>query len=566
MTDGQEHKLTEVSGVGGGFDVTADGDVVHTKEVNDVNEIFVDGERVSDGDVDFRSLTWNEDRQSIVALASEGGDSQADVVEVDPDTGNVSTILEADYFTQGLRLPPADSGVVGLLAGKDGGLDIYSLDLDTGEMSKMASPAQFSVAFDWSPDGDAVVYQEGLQENTSLHISSSGGDERVLADTSGSEQLLRSEGFAASSYWGDRGVLFATNEDGDTLDIAVADPETGEVETHVETEHDKTPLGWRPDGDAFAYVEYLGGDYVLKMWEDGDTKRVTDGGHTTEAQWLPGGVPAHRTSTFDSPFGIYVNGDRVIGPEVEADFVEPETVTFESFDGRGLMGLLYEPEEADGALVDAIGGPGQSVTAEFDARKQSLVTEGIAVLVVAYRGCGSLGREHRTANTGDLGGGDARDLAAGAEYLRDRGHDKVGVYGHSYGGYLGLMAEIRSNAFDACINHAGPTDMLEFMERTRGFSAAGIIRKMGGTPDEIAEEYRSRSPITHVDKIKAPVTVVGGENDRHIPPEGFEPFFEALDGAGVAYERVIYNDGHDLHNPENRSDLVTRIAEFVGEN
>lgn len=245
--------------------------------------------------------------------------------------------------------------------------------------------------------------------------------------------------------------------------------------------------------------------------------------------------------------------------------MELETVSFESSDGRELMGLLYGADDADGALVYAIGGPGQSVTAVFDARKQALAKEGIAVLVVAYRGCGSLGRDHRTANTGDLGGGDARDLAAGAEYLRGRGHEKVGVYGHSYGGYLGLMAEIRSNAFDACINHAGPTDMIEFMKRTRGFSAAGIIRKMGGAPDEIPDEYRSRSPITHVDKIEASVMVVGGENDRHIPPEGFEPFFEALGEAGVAYERVIYEDGHDLHDPDNRTDLVDRITEFVRE-
>ena len=39
----------------------------------------------------------------------------------------------------------------------------------------------------------------------------------------------------------------------------------------------------------------------------------------------------------------------------------------------------------------------------------------------------------------------------------------------------------------------------------------------GGSPDEVPELYRERSPITYVDAVRAPLLILAGENDSRCP-------------------------------------------------
>lgn len=558
-------QLVEATGVGHGFTHTDGGDLIHTEEVDGSAEIFVGGQQLTETGFDLREPTWVPGKGTLAVFASEEGDSQYNVLEVDVDTGEYQTVLESDFMTIDLKNCPNDPETVSLLASAEGTLDIYTLSLDTGEFERLVE-TEYTIYHSWSPDGNAIVHQEQLRENTSVQVTDvENGETRVLRNKEESEQLFRPELALCqgSEFWSDEGIVFASNENGDTLDIAVADPETGDIEWQVKNSNDMLPLGWHPDGGEFAYIEYANGDVLLKTMEDGTINKLTETGVTTTVTWRPDGEIVYRMSDFTSPGCIYVDGTRVVGeaPDVSG-LVEPESVSFESHDGTEIPGLLYSPEDADTALVHAVGGPGQTVTSDYHPRVQALARQGIATFSVAYRGSRGEGRSHSTANTGDLGGDDALDLAEAARFLRDRGFESVGADGHSYGGYLVLMTAARTDALDGAINHAGPTDIVALVENARGATATGFVLKMDGTPEEIPEEYRKRSPINHVENIDVPTLSIAGENDHNVPAVQIERMAEELEEAGQPSKVVTYTDGHVLHNPEHRLDLIEQMAEF----
>lgn len=556
-------KLSSTNSVGIGFDVTADGRVVFTKDADGTHQLFVGDRQVTSGDGDVSEPQWLAERGTVAALVSEDGDTNKDIVEIDVDTGDVETVVEADYYTASLTRNPVNDSELALHAGKDGGMTIFLLDMDTGEMTKLVEPRMAAATFGWAPDGSAIAYQDGIKENTTLHTVTRDGEQSALRAVEDSEQRFGTEArFLPGTLWSEEGIIFASNERDDTLDLGVTDPESGDVEWLVTTENDTIPFSWSPEGGV-TYGEYVDHNILLKTAEDGEVSTVTDTGVTTSAKWTGDGQLVHRTSDYETPFTIRMDDEEFASTEPDvAGLVNPEPVTIESADGREVPALLYESDDCDTALAFGTGGPGTAVTNEYDYRKQALVQNGVAVLAVAYRGCTGHGRDHRKANFRNLGEGDVEDIVAGGEYLRDRGYANVGVYGHSYGGYLAQMAAVRSNVFDTCTSLAGPSNLATLVENAHGITTVAIMRMMGGSPDEIPEEYSERSPTSHVDEIEVPTLLVGEENDRNVPVGQIEEMADALAVVDVEVETLIYDDGHFLQKTENKVEVIEEMVAF----
>ena len=67
---------------------------------------------------------------------------------------------------------------------------------------------------------------------------------------------------------------------------------------------------------------------------------------------------------------------------------------------------------------------------------------------------------------------------------------------------------------------------------------------LGGGIDEKAELVRERSPITYVDRVRAPVLVLIGENDTRCVPQQAHNYVNALRDAGGEVELYSYGEGH----------------------
>ena len=79
------------------------------------------------------------------------------------------------------------------------------------------------------------------------------------------------------------------------------------------------------------------------------------------------------------------------------------------------------------------------------------------------------------------------------------------------------------------------------MEQLRAFDRA----LFGGSPQERPEAYRAASPLTYVDRVRAPVLVLAGENDPRCPIRQVDNYLDALaTRAGPPYEVTRFDAGH----------------------
>jgi dipeptidyl aminopeptidase/acylaminoacyl peptidase len=146
--------------------------------------------------------------------------------------------------------------------------------------------------------------------------------------------------------------------------------------------------------------------------------------------------------------------------------------------------------------------------------------------------------------------------------------DRIGVMGHSYGGYATLGLVTQSQRFKAAISSAGFGDLVSSYQTLRSSEDAGRgggigwaetgQGSMGGTPWQYRDRYIENSPFYVLDRVRTPVLLLHGEEDRTAPPPQSDAVFVALRRLGreVEYRRYA-NEGHSVRGLENLRDLYT---------
>ena len=89
---------------------------------------------------------------------------------------------------------------------------------------------------------------------------------------------------------------------------------------------------------------------------------------------------------------------------------------------------------------------------------------------------------------------------------------------------------------------------------------------MGGSPDQVPERYRERSPIHFVDQIQGQLLIVQGLQDPNVTPENVRVVTRALQAARVEYQLLAFEDeGHGISKPKNQKTLYLRLLQFFEE-
>jgi dipeptidyl aminopeptidase/acylaminoacyl peptidase len=213
------------------------------------------------------------------------------------------------------------------------------------------------------------------------------------------------------------------------------------------------------------------------------------------------------------------------------------------------------------------GGPTWQYKNEWWEQVQHLVDLGCVVLAPNYRGSTGYGRAFQEANRFDLGGGDMRDVLAGADYLLREGYatpGRLGITGTSYGGYLTMTALTRHPRVFAAGSAVVPyinwfTTHADERDDLRQWDQENF-----GDPVRDAERYREYSPAFYLQHIVAPVQLIAGANDPRCPAAETEQAERVLRTLDVPHEVVIYPDeGHAFHKPANKLDAARRRAAFL---
>jgi len=79
---------------------------------------------------------------------------------------------------------------------------------------------------------------------------------------------------------------------------------------------------------------------------------------------------------------------------------------------------------------------------------------------------------------------------------------------------------------------------------------------IGGTPDEVPQEYAVRSAVNYVNSIQAPILIIHGAKDPIVPVSQAKEMYQALRNAGKTAEMKIYpNEGHGVSDRRAQVEL-----------
>jgi dipeptidyl aminopeptidase/acylaminoacyl peptidase len=252
------------------------------------------------------------------------------------------------------------------------------------------------------------------------------------------------------------------------------------------------------------------------------------------------------------------------------DLVAAEDFSWESVDGLEVQGWLYRtPGQSVGTVLLVHGGPTYHAEDRFNAQIQYLLSRGFDVLSPNYRGSTGFGlRFQESIKEDGWGGREQEDVRSGIEALIRAGVAKpgrVGVTGTSYGGYSAWWAITRfePDLVAAAAPICGMTDLVVDYYATRPDLRPYSEEMMGGSPEDVPERYRERSPIDYVADIRGRLLIVQGLRDPNVTPENVHAVTEALDEHDVPYELLTFEDeGHGIVRPKNLKVLYPRLADF----
>ncbi len=266
------------------------------------------------------------------------------------------------------------------------------------------------------------------------------------------------------------------------------------------------------------------------------------------------------------------------GPAIAAEYLSnPHYVTFPTGNNEEAYGFYYPPNNPDfdgpeGALpplvVKVHGGPVGATSSTLDPSVQFWTSRGIAVFDVNHRGSTGYGRAFRKKLYPNWGIVDIEDASSGVNWLAAQGFvdaDKVAIRGRSAGGYTTLAAMAFQDAFKAGASYFGISDLEVLARDTHKYESRYLDQLIGPYPEK-KDVYIERSPIHSVDKIRSPLLLLQGLDDKAVPPNQSEMIFDALKKNCVPTAYLAFEgEGHGFRQPASKIRALNAELDFYGQ-
>ncbi|MCH6232086.1 prolyl oligopeptidase family serine peptidase [Microbacterium sp. CFH 31415] len=508
------------------------------------------------GDMRFGGLTWEGGRLLAVRETHrDGAAPHRDIVEIPvdgsavEDAARLRSLVEDSDFLAHPALSP-DGTRLAWVAWNHPDMPWDRAELRVGrlegglvaEWTTVTSGATAPLQPIWVSDDDIVFSDDptGRWNLTRLRLTADLHCEDVAsadADTGGPLWVLGQRWFAVL----DDGRIVAVRTNGsDELVLIGTD---GEVR----------PLA--VDAVAGMSIEDIRGSRLLLsgagaagagLWDidvdDPGAARLLVGGRTAWGEeWMP------------RPRAVTVDGPR--GPVHAFDY--PPTNP----------GVTAGANERPPYVVFVHGGPTSHVGGAASTKIAYFTSRGIGVLDVNYGGSSGYGRPYRERLLGQWGVVDVDDVIAAARGLAAEGAadaDRLAIAGGSAGGWTVLCALTLSDAFAAGISRYGVADLRRLAEDTHDFEARYLDSMVGPLPEAEAL-YVARSPLSRLDRLRTPLLIEQGLDDRVVPPSQSEAVRDALRRNGVPHAYLAFEgEGHGFRRAETVVRQLEAEVAFLG--
>jgi len=400
----------------------------------------------------------------------------------------VASAQDGDNIHHAIRiLDPRTGGVVGELA--DGpGLALHSM-----AWSRVPGDQRLAVAHEKEDRQRPAVWNVATGERTDIHVDLPG----VVFPV---------------DWWPDGGSLLLAHCHDGRDELFRYDLATGALARVAQEPGETHGMGVRPDGRVWLRLSQ--GHRASRLLDQDGVELVAPG-----AAGLADGRPM-TSWTFSNP-----SGDRVHG-----FYVLPE--------GKGPFPVYLKVH----------GGPNWLYMDRWMPDVQAIVDHGFAVAMVNYRGSTMYGQSWRDHIIGNIGFPELEDVVAGLDDLVAKGiadPKRAVIGGWSWGGYLTLLGlGLYPDRWAAGVAGVPVGDYAESYDESAPELQAYDRSLLGGTVHELTDFVRERSPITYVDRVRAPVLVLVGEHDTRCPPRQAFNWVDARRARGGEVEVYTYGTGH----------------------
>jgi dipeptidyl aminopeptidase/acylaminoacyl peptidase len=531
---------------------------------------------------------WSPAGDWIIYGTDRGGNEREGFYLINPEgTVERELLSPSDAFRQfggftrdGRRIAYATTERTGI------DFDIHLLDIETQTDREVFRGRMGLYAVSWQPDGGAVLLSEARGEDSNDIFL-------FVVQTGQLDTLFQPEdrsAYASFSWLPDgSGFYLATDQDRDYAGLAYYDIASRSLE-YIETpsQVDVEQVALSHDGALLAWTTNEGGYSQLHI-------RDLQSGTLHDAPELPRGTYAIEWATNARVMSIFVTGPQLPGDIWVwthdqstlkrathssaagldlANMVVPEHYSFPARDGVTLHGLLYPPPNlAPGVkppvLLSVHGGPTAQARPRYNPAHQYLLTRGIAIFDLNFRGSTGYGKRFARLNDGRLRAVEYLDMADAIEWLGNQGivdAARASVSGGSYGGYMTMAAVTRlPQYFKSGVAFVGVSNWVTALEGASPALKASDRIEYGDIDHPADREFFTEiSPIKYVSDVRAPVMVLHGANDPRDPVTESDEFVRGIRENGGVVEYLRFPDeGHGIRKLANRIIAYRRIAAFL---
>ncbi|ATG57335.1 MULTISPECIES: S9 family peptidase [Pseudoalteromonas] len=324
--------------------------------------------------------------------------------------------------------------------------------------------------------------------------------------------------------------------------------------------------------------------YSAPLFKKGDSKRITEEGQYHNV------VLAKDNKTFiDTSSSVKepksaalrkVNGEFITWLEENkldnshpltpylSNLATPEYGTLKADDGQIMHYRLFKPTNMSAGkkhpvIVNVYGGPhAQRVTNSWRSKNlyfQYMAQQGYVIFQLDNRGSYNRGKKFEDAIYKNLGDVEVSDQIKGVEFLRTLDYvdaKRIGIYGHSYGGYMALMTMFKAgDYFTAGVSGAPVTDWALYDTH--------YTERYLGHPDTNAKGYEASAVFPYTDGLKGPLMIYHGMADDNVLFTHATKLFKQLQDSEKQFEMMTYpGSKHSLRGKQVQTHLHQTITNF----
>ncbi|TDF38284.1 S9 family peptidase [Alteromonadaceae bacterium M269] len=265
-----------------------------------------------------------------------------------------------------------------------------------------------------------------------------------------------------------------------------------------------------------------------------------------------------------------INESHPLHPYQE-QWVAPKFGTIKTNDGATLHYRLYTPKKINGkhpAIVFQYGGPhAQLVTNRWAGNRglllQHWVDKGYVVFTVDNRGSYNRGKAFEDPIFKNMGDIEVQDQVAGVKFLHSLPYvdkERIGIHGHSYGGYMTLMAMFKAGEyFKAGVAGAPVTDWSLYDTH--------YTERYMGHPEHNAEGYEGSSVFPYAKDLTGALLIYHGMADDNVLFKNSTKLYKHLQDLAIPFETMDYpGKKHSIRGKQTGIHLYHTITNFFDRN